>query len=85
MTVRLAPLSLEGARKGRLDSSSAGPGLGPQLEYFSCQGGLSSALKAFQWTAQGPPRLSRMIFLTGSQLRVAFNHIYRNTFPATPR
>lgn len=53
--------------------------------FFLCQGGLSSAFKAFQWTAQHSPRLSRMIFLTGSQLVVAFNHIYKHIFPATPR
>ena len=53
--------------------------------FFLCQGGLSSAFKAFQWTVQDSPRLSRVIFLTGSQLLVAFNHIYKNIFPATRR
>lgn len=51
--------------------------------FFLCQGGLSSAFKAFQWIAQHSPRLSRMIFLTGSQPVVACNHIYKDIFPAT--
>lgn len=51
--------------------------------FFLCQGGLSSAFKTFQWIAQHSPRLSRMIFLPGSQLVVAFNHIYKDIFSAT--
>lgn len=87
----LAQLSLgstgQTSRKDRLDFSSTGSGRCPQVEFFFflCQGGLSSAFKAFQWTVQDSPRLSRMIFLTGSQLLVAFNHIYKNIFPATRR
>ena len=45
--------------------------------FFFFQGRLISVLKTFQLIESGPPRLSKKISFTQSQLIMNFNHIYK--------
>lgn len=70
----------EGSEKrqaGALDTSWS---CSPPREFLLLQRILSSSHCIAHMIESGPPRLSRMISLTESQLAVGFNHIYKMPF-----